>query len=122
MMTTIVNVLVVFLISAGVLFTVVAAIGVNRFPDVYSRLHAASKSSTLGVLSILLGIFLYFWLVEGHFNSSILLGIAFLFITAPISGHLAGRAAYMSGVKLWEKSVGDDLADVVKKKSNSDRQ
>ncbi|MFA8439131.1 monovalent cation/H(+) antiporter subunit G [Pueribacillus sp. YX66] len=115
MTTTIINALVVFLISAGVLFSVVAAIGLNRFPDVYSRLHAASKSSTLGVLSILLGIFLYFWLVEGHFNSSILLGIAFLFITAPISGHLIGRAAYMSGVNLWEKSVGDDLAEVSKK-------
>lgn len=112
-MTTIVNAIVIFLISVGVLFTVVAVIGVNRFPDVYSRLHAASKSSTLGVLSILLGIFLYFWLIEDHFNSSILLAIAFLFITAPISGHVIGRSAYLSGVKLWDKSVGDDLARVL---------
>lgn len=118
-MMTIVKTIIILLILIGILFTVVTVIGINRFPDVYSRLHAASKSATLGVLSILLAIFLYFWLIEGHFNSRIILGIAFLFITAPIGGHIVGRAAYMSGVKLWEKSVRDDLADVIKQPKES---
>ncbi|PWA12765.1 Na+/H+ antiporter subunit G [Pueribacillus theae] len=101
-------------LAIGIVFTVVAAIGVIRFPNVYSRIHAASKSATLGVLNLLLATFLYFWLIEGHFNSRLLLGIAFLFITAPIGGHIIARAAYMSGVKLSKKAVQDDLAAVVK--------
>lgn len=117
MITMIINGFIILVVSAGVIFSIVAAIGINRFPDVYSRLHAASKSSTLGVLCILLGVFLYFWLIEAHFNSSIILSIIFLFITAPIGGHLIGRAAYMSGVKLWEKSVRDDLVNAVKNES-----
>lgn len=118
-MMMIVKTIIVLLLIVGVLFTVVTVIGINRFPDVFSRLHAASKSATLGVLSILLAIFLYFWLIEGHFNSRIILGIAFLFITAPIGGHLVGRAAYMSGVKLWKGSVRNDLADVVEQPKES---
>ena len=74
------------------------------------------KAQHLGVMSILLGVFFHFWLIEGTFNSRILLGIAFLFITGPVGGHMMGRAAYLSGVKLWDKTVRDDLAEVVKKK------
>ncbi len=89
--------------------TVVTAVGLLRLPDVYTRNHAASKSATLGVMSILLGTFLYFYLEHGHFNSRLILAIAFIFVTAPVAGHLISRAAYNSGVKLWDKSVQDDL-------------
>lgn len=112
-MTVIANMLIIITIVVGLIFTVVAVIGVIRLPDVYTRAHAASKSATLGVLSILLGVFFYFWLIEGHFSANILLGIVFLFITAPIGGHLMSRAAYISGVKPSELTVGDDLAEVV---------
>ena len=71
-------------------------------PDVYTRAHAASKSATLGVLSILLGVFFHFWLNEGISVFNSLLAIVFLFITSPIGGHLMGRAAYLSGVKPTE--------------------
>ena len=67
------------------------------------------------MLSILLGVFFHFWLNEGHVSIQLLLGIVFLFITSPIGGHLMGRAAYMSGVKPTELTVGDDLAEVVEK-------
>lgn len=112
-MTVIANLLIILTISVGVIFTVVTVIGILRLPDVYTRAHAASKSATMGVLSILLGVFLYMWLIDGHFSVNLLLGIAFLFITAPIGGHLMARAAYISGVKPTELTVGDDLAEVV---------
>ncbi|WP_172373138.1 monovalent cation/H(+) antiporter subunit G [Sporosarcina jiandibaonis] len=112
-MTVITNTLIVATIGIGLIFTVVTVIGVIRLPDVYTRAHAASKSATLGVLSILVGVFFHFWLNEGHFSIKILLGILFLFITAPIGGHLMSRAAYMSGVKPTKHTVGDDLAEVV---------
>lgn len=108
------NILIVFTIVVGIVFTIVTVIGVIRLPDVYTRAHAASKSATLGVLSILLGVFFHFWLKEGHFSIQLLLAIAFLFITSPIGGHLMSRAAYISGVKPTKLTVGDDLAEVVK--------
>jgi len=113
--TVIANTLIVILISAGVIFTVVAVIGVLRLPDIYSRSHAATKSTTFGVLCTLTGVFLYFWLIEGDFNVKLLLGIIFLFSTAPIAGHLMARAAYISGVRPSKLTVKDDLEAVIEK-------
>ncbi len=109
------NILIVITITAGVIFTIVTSIGILRLPDAYTRAHAASKSATLGVLSIMLGVFFHFWLNEGHFSIQLILGIVFLFITSPIGGHLMSRAAYMSGVKPTELTVQDDLAEVIAK-------
>ncbi|HWK23556.1 MAG TPA: monovalent cation/H(+) antiporter subunit G [Ureibacillus sp.] len=108
-MTILANILVVFFIAAGVLFLVVSAIGLLRLPDLYTRAHAASKSSTLGVMCILLGVFFHFWLKEDHFNPTILLGILFLFITGPVGGHIMSRSSYIAGVKPWSGTVRDDL-------------
>ncbi|ETI69886.1 monovalent cation/H(+) antiporter subunit G [Neobacillus vireti] len=108
-MIEIVKLIVLFLIMVGAFLNLVAALGVIRLPDVYTRNHAASKASALGIMSILLGTFLYFYFINHHFNSRILLGIAFFFLTTPVAGHLIGRASYNSGVKLWDKSVQDDL-------------
>ncbi|MFD2215864.1 monovalent cation/H(+) antiporter subunit G [Metabacillus endolithicus] len=99
-----------YLILQGSLLSLIAAIGVVRLPDPYTRNHAASKSATLGIISILLGLFMYYLLIDHHANSRVLLGIIFVFITAPVAGHLISRAAYNIGVPLWEKSVQDDLA------------
>ncbi len=99
-----------YLILQGALLSLIAAIGVLRLPDVYTRNHAASKSATLGIISILLGLFLYYLLIDHHTNSRVLLGIIFVFITAPVAGHLISRAAYNIGVPLWDKSIQDDLA------------
>ncbi len=117
-MTVIANTLIVITIVVGLIFTVVTVIGVLRLPDVYTRAHAASKSATLGVLSILVGTFLHFWVNDGYFSVRLLLGILFLFITAPIGGHLMSRAAYFSGVKPTDLTVGDDLAKVVQEEQN----
>ncbi|MCJ1909145.1 monovalent cation/H(+) antiporter subunit G [Planococcus ruber] len=116
METTIANILIIILISTGVLFSAVTALGLVRLPDVYTRTHAASKSSTLGVMCILGGTFIYFWLIEDHFNSQLIISIIFLFITSPVAGHLIGRASYMSGIKLAEETVRDDMKEAVAKK------
>lgn len=112
-MIAIAKALIILIITVGVIFTVVTVIGILRLPDVYTRAHAASKSATFGVLSILLGVFLYIWIVEGYFSIKLVLGIAFLFITSPIGGHLMARAAYMSDVKTTDLTVQDDLAPIV---------
>lgn len=109
----VINSLIILFITVGVFFILVTAIGLLRLPDVYSRAHAASKSATLGVMSILIGVFLHFWLIEDNFNPRIILGIVFLFITGPVGGHMMAKAAYFSGVPLAKETVRDDMKDKV---------
>lgn len=113
--TILANSLVIFFIAIGVLFMVVAAIGVFRLPDLYTRAHAASKSATLGVMCILLGVFLHFWLIEGYMNARILLGILFIFITGPVGGHIMSRSSYIAGVKPWEGTKHDELKEEIER-------
>lgn len=108
---TIIEVIVMIFIGFGAFLSLVATFGVLRLPDVYTRNHAASKSATLGIMMIIIGTFLYFWLIKGHFNSRLLLGVFFIFLTSPVAGHLISRAAYHTGVKLWSKSSYDQLKD-----------
>jgi multicomponent Na+:H+ antiporter subunit G len=83
---------------------------------VYTRSHAASKSTTLGVLCTLVGTLLYFMITDGYFSVRLLLGIFFVFLTAPVSAHVICRAAYRSNVKLAKESVQDDLKDYLEEK------
>lgn len=103
----------VLIILAGSILSVISAYGMIRFKDVYTRSHAATKSSTLGVLACLLGAFIYFWIVDGYISVRLLLGIIFVFITSPVSGHLVTRAAYRAGVPLAEGSGDDELKPVL---------
>ncbi len=109
MISMIGELLFVILILLGALFCAISAFGMIRLPDVYLRSHAATKSATLGVLCILIGTFFYFWLFLDVVSIKLLLGIVFVFITSPVAGHLNGRAAYRSGVPLWDQSIQDDL-------------
>ena len=101
-------------ILSGTVLTFLSAIGLVRLPDVYTRSHAASKSTTLGVMFILLGAFMFFWIDEGYVSIRLLLGIFFVFLTAPVAGHIICRAAYRSDVKLANRSVRDDLKKYMK--------
>lgn len=94
------------LIIVGGGFCAIAAIGILRMPDIYIRMHAATKAGTLGAGLILAA-------VAVHFGGGVVLkslaAIVFLIVTAPVAAHLLGRAAYRSGVPLWEGSVADEL-------------
>ncbi len=89
------------LLFTGCFFIVVASIGIIRFPDFYSRMHPAGKSDTLGQLLILSGLIIY----EGFSLVSIklLIIIIFIFIANPTATHSVAKAAYMGGVKPWDK-------------------
>ncbi len=98
-----------FLVILGACFNLLGAFGLVRLPDIYLRSHAGTKSATLGVVCILAAAFIFFWITDGVMNARILLGLVFVFITAPVAGHLVARAAYRTKVPLWEKSIQDDL-------------
>jgi multicomponent Na+:H+ antiporter subunit G len=102
----------VILILIGTIFSFLSAVGLIRLPDIYTRSHALSKGSTMGVLFTLAGTFLFF-VLEGFFSIRLFLGIFFVFLTAPVAGHIIVRAAYRSNVPLAKESVQDDLKDVI---------
>ncbi|QTD39617.1 Na+/H+ antiporter subunit G [Sporosarcina sp. Te-1] len=106
------------LILTGGIASVISVFGLIRMPDVYTRSHAATKSSTLAVLLTLSGAFLYFLSTEHFISVRLLLGIIFVFLTAPVAGHLIIRAAYRSNVKLADISTEDELYEVLHKKEN----
>ncbi|CAG0961343.1 Na(+)/H(+) antiporter subunit G [Myxococcaceae bacterium] len=91
------------LLFAGLAFIVVAAIGIVRLPDFYMRLHANSKSATLGVIFVFLGVALHFERTESTMQA--LLVIVFFVITAPVASHRIGRAAWRTGVAFHPSTV-----------------
>ncbi|WP_090719896.1 monovalent cation/H(+) antiporter subunit G [Paenibacillus typhae] len=113
--TTIVELLFALLILTGALLSAVSSFGLIRLPDVYLRSHAAAKSATLGVLCVLSGAFLYYAFFLDYISAKLLLGIVFVFMTSPLSAHLTGRAAYRTGVPLWNRRIQDDLKEVLEK-------
>ena len=80
------------LLLGGAAFVLIAAIGVVRLPDVLCRMHAATKAGAFGAALLLLGAAAHFRTPEVAVKA--LLAIAFFYVTAPIAGHLLGRAAY----------------------------
>lgn len=104
-----IHLLVALLLVTGTTFTLIAAIGVLRMPDVYMRLQVSTKGATLGAGTLLLAVPIFFGDVEIFVRA--LLIIAFIVLTTPISGHMLARAAYIVGVPLWRESVIDELAD-----------
>jgi multicomponent Na+:H+ antiporter subunit G len=75
--------------------------------DLFMRMHANTKSATLGVGFIILGAAIYF--SDVTITTRAVAVILFLLVTAPISSHLLARAAYFSGIPLWNKTLSDDL-------------
>lgn len=91
----------------GSLFSLLAAFGILRLPDLYTRMHAASKAGVVGAGLILVGVAL-----ASHDYSVILravLGILFLVLTTPVSAHLLARAAYRAGVKPHDSTSINEL-------------
>jgi len=90
-------------IGIGSFFLLLASIGLLRMPDVYNRMQTATKATTLGALSVLIGIGLVdlWW-----FPKSLIIAL-FIVLTAPIGASALARASYKHGVKLWEGSVVD---------------
>lgn len=96
-----------FLMLVGAGFSFIAAIGIVRMPDLYTRMQAAAKTATLGVGCIILAVAIHF--ADISVTTQAALVIIFLFLTAPVAAHMISRAGYISGVPLWEKSVTDEL-------------
>ena len=94
---------------AGAVFALLAAIGVLRMPDVFTRMQASTKASTLGLGCLLIGTALQL----GDFGSFIRVASigAFVLLTTPVAGHVIARAAYYADVPLWKGTILDERRD-----------
>ena len=91
----------------GSAFLFLGSMGVLRMPDVYNRMQAGTKATTLGTMLTLLGI----GLAEPAWLPKLMLLIVFVLFTNPISSHALARAAHFSGIKLCERSIRDNLEE-----------
>lgn len=105
-----IDVLAGVLMLLGALLAVIAGIGLQRFPDVFARMHAATKPATLGLALVLVGAALR--IPDGDAVVKLLLVVVLQFVTAPIGSHLVGRATYRAGTEMSEQTAIDELAGV----------
>ena len=93
----------------GSIFLFLGALGIVRMPDVYNRMQAGTKATTLGTLLFLTGI------AMGHYECTcipkIVILILFIIFTNPISSHALARAAHHIGIPLTDRSVIDALGE-----------
>ncbi len=103
--------LALFLLAVGIFFTFSGALGVLRFPDVYNRIHAATKTGTFGLLSILASGLLMLGLDTVTIKALAIM--VFLMLTTPVAGHVLARAAYRTGVVLTDRTLHDEYRHVL---------
>lgn len=108
-MSMLLDVLAAVLLLSGVALTVLAGIGMLRFPDVLTRMHAQTKPAVLGLLLVLAGTAA----ATRHAGlvAMLLLVAAFQILTAPVGAHMIGRAAHRARHDDRTVLVRDDLAD-----------
>jgi multicomponent Na+:H+ antiporter subunit G len=106
------GILVIVLIVTGLLFFFATTVGLLRFPDFYSRMHAAGKGDTLSSLLLLLALVLYNFheinLANLLVAMKILLIVVFIFMASPTATHAITDAGFESGVKPWQKETTEE--------------
>ena len=106
------GILVIVLIVTGLLFFFATTVGLLRFPDFYSRMHAAGKGDTLSSLLLLLALVLHNFheinLANLLVAMKILLIVVFIFMASPTATHAITDAGFESGVKPWQKDTTEE--------------
>jgi len=100
-LSTLINILATIMMAMGGFFMIVGSVGLLKFPDFYTRLHATGKCDTMGQILIIVGCMIYqgfdFITVKLFFVS------AFYIFAGPAATHALMKAAYFTGLKVWKK-------------------
>lgn len=104
-------------LAIGAVFNGLGAVALHRFPDVYTRLHGATKCTTFGSIFSILGVVVYGAMRGGALGMNMViravLALVFLLLTNPTGSHALARAAHRAGIKPF-KAVVDRLEEVGK--------
>lgn len=103
-----------FVTGFGIVFLFLGSLGVFRMPDVYNRLQAGTKCTTLGAFCTIIGVGI---LEPSWFWTTVLIAV-FILLTNPISSHALGRASCISGVSLCKKTKVDQSEDLCRKEED----
>ncbi|OPX55072.1 multisubunit potassium/proton antiporter, PhaG subunit [Oceanospirillum multiglobuliferum] len=109
----------VFLLVGGV-FLLVGSIGLARLPDIYTRLHAPTKATTLGLAGLLIASMLLFSWQNSTLSIHELLIALFLFITAPVSANMIAKTALHHRLPALERTQNQDLAAAARERLTPD--
>lgn len=101
------------LVVLGGFFCFVGGLGVLRLPDVLIRMHASTKAGTLGSGLILVAVAIFF--ADTATTTRAVATILFLLITAPVAAHMIGRAAFRSGIDLWNTRIEEGAEEKLKR-------
>ena len=117
--TTVLDVAAGVLLLAGAALSLIAAIGLLRFPDLLTRMHSATKPQVLGLMLVALGLSLT--LRDLRVVAVLVLVVGAQMVTGPIAAHMLGRAGYRAGQVRPELLLVDELSDVQPPDADHDR-
>ena len=104
-----------YFLILGAFFMFLAGMGTFRFPDLYSRMHAATKAASFGISLMLIGFVIYYFSWYLLIESILIVG--FVFLTAPIASHMIGRAGYLLKVPLYKETIADEMQELYSRSS-----
>ncbi len=104
------EVAVLVLIVLGGCFSLSGVVGILRMPDLYSRIQCSSKTITMGALPALVAVVVGEGPVSVYGSRALLVSVLLL-VANPLASHALARAAYRSGVPMWEGAVVDEVAE-----------
>ena len=95
------DIIAVIFVSIGTVFFIIGTTGLLRMPDLYTRLHPATKCDTLGACSVMIGLAVHGGLTFATLK--LLVIVFFLLISSATCGHAIGRSAFVRGIMPWRK-------------------
>ncbi len=104
------DVIIAILILTGSFLMLLAGIGINRMPDLLTRMHATTKAGALGVGLMVVAFAVVNW-GDMAFVVRALAVVVFVILTAPIAAHVLARASYFVGVPQWDGVVKDVIKE-----------
>lgn len=110
-MSVLIELLAILLMLVGVLFLLIAAVGVLRFPDALQRMHASTKTGTVGAGLVVIGSVALLGGLASIMTGALI--VLFLLLTVSVAAHVLGRAAYLSGAPLTGLEGRDALSGVL---------
>ena len=109
------DMIIIILLLGGSLLSLIAAIGLVKMPDVFTRMHASTKAGTLGIECVMIALAIAFGEMEVIIKATAI--VLFIVLTAPVAAHMLGRTAYRLGENYAEHTVVDQWQDSMRRQA-----